>query len=350
MNNDETLIILTPGFPKDEADSTCLPMLQQFTRTLKELYPRLNIIVLSFQYPFFEKTYKWFDITVKSFAGRNKAGLSKLLLRKKIAAVLKDLHDANKIKGILSFWLGECALMGKRFADKYGIKHYCWIQGQDAKADNKYVKQIRPNANELIALSNFIQAEFEKNHSIKPQYVISPGIDPKSFIAPAVERDIDLLAAGSLIPLKQYDIFIEIIAEIKKDLPTIKAVLIGAGPEKEKLEKLIKKTGLQSSVTLTGELPHTEVLQHMQRAKIFLHPSSYEGFGMVCLEALAAGTKVISFVKPMNREISNWHIVQSKEEMKEKVLQILQHPDTNQSPSMPFLMNNSVKTIAALFE
>ena len=170
------------------------------------------------------------------------------------------------------------------------------------------------------------------------------------FLAPAVERDIDLLAAGSLIPLKQYDIFIEIIAEIKKELPTIKAVLIGAGTEKEKLQMIIKKTGLQSSVTLTGELSHIEVLEYMQRTKVFLHTSSYEGFGMVCLEALGAGANVISFVKPMNREISNWHIVQSKEEMKEKVLQILQHPDTNQSPSMPFLMNNSVKTIAALFE
>jgi glycosyltransferase involved in cell wall biosynthesis len=325
-------------------------MLQQFTRTLKELYPRLNIVVLSFQYPFFKETYKWFDITVKSFAGRNKGSLSKLLLRKKIGAVLKDLHDANKMKGILSFWLGECALVGKRFADKYAIKHYCWIQGQDAKAGNKYAKQIRPKADELIALSDFIQAEFEKNHSIKPQYVISPGIDPKLFLAPAVERDIDLLAAGSLIPLKQYDIFIEIIAEIKKDLPTIKAVLIGAGPEKEKLEKLIEKSALQSSVTLTGELPHTEVLQYMQRTKLFLHPSSYEGFGMVCLEALAAGAKVLSFVKPMNKEIKNWSIVQNKKEMKEKVLQILQYPDTNQLPSMPFLMTNSVKTIAALFE
>jgi glycosyltransferase involved in cell wall biosynthesis len=350
MNNDETLVILTPGFPKDEADSTCLPMLQQFTRMLKELYPRLNIVVLSFQYPFFKKTYKLFDITVKSFAGRNKGGLFKLLLRKKIGAVLKDLHDTNKIKGILSFWLGECALMGKRFADKYGIKHYCWIQGQDAKEGNKYVNQIKPKADELIALSDFLQTEFENNYGITPKYVIPPGVDPKLFIAPTVERNIDLLAAGSLIPLKQYDIFIEIIAEIKKEFQNIKAMLIGAGPEKEKMEMIIEKTGLQSSVTLTGELSHTEVLQHMQRTKIFLHPSSYEGFGMVCLEALGAGAKVLSFVKPMSKEIKNWSIVQNKKEMKEKVLQILQHPDINQSPSMPFLMNNSVKAIAALFE
>src|SRR5204863_7757195 len=117
MSNDETFVILTPGFTKDEADSTCIPMLQQFTRTLKELYPGVKIVVLSFQYPYFKKTYQWFGIPVTSFDGRNKGGLAKLFLRKKIYAVLKELLDTNKIKGILSLWLGECALVGKRFAD-----------------------------------------------------------------------------------------------------------------------------------------------------------------------------------------------------------------------------------------
>jgi len=43
---------------------------------------------------------------------------------------------------LLSFWYGECALVGKKFADKYSIKHYCWMWGQDAKKENKYVGQL----------------------------------------------------------------------------------------------------------------------------------------------------------------------------------------------------------------
>ena len=84
MSRDETLVILTPGFPENEADTTCMPMQQSLIRTLKKEYPELNIIVLSFQYPYFKKTYKWFDTTVISFDGRNKGGLRRLLLRKKI--------------------------------------------------------------------------------------------------------------------------------------------------------------------------------------------------------------------------------------------------------------------------
>jgi glycosyltransferase involved in cell wall biosynthesis len=350
MSKDETLVILTPGFPENEADSTCLPMQQSFIKSLKEIYPQLNIIILSFQYPYHKKKYNWFDMTVIPFGGRNKGGLSRLLLRKKINATLKEINRVNKITGLLSFWYNECALVGKRFADKNGIKHYCWILGQDARKENKYPGKIVPRAAELIALSNFVQDEFEKNHSIRPQHLIPPGIDPKQFTNSTKERNIDILAAGSLIPLKQYDIFIDVVAEIKKQLPGIKAMLIGNGPEKERLQSLISKSGLQSTITLAGELPHPEVLQLMQRTKLFLHPSSYEGFGVVCLEALYGGATVISFVKPINKDIKNWHFVKTKEEMKQKALEILQDSNTDHSSVLPFLMSDCAEAIIKLFD
>jgi glycosyltransferase involved in cell wall biosynthesis len=351
MNNEkETLVILTPGFPENEADSTCLPMQQQFVKSLKELYPLLNIIILSFQYPYLKKKYIWLDTTVISFDGRNKGGLQRLLLRQKLYSTLKKISKENKITGLLSFWYGECALVGKRFADKKGFKHYCWIMGQDARKDNKYPLKIQLRADELIALSDFLRDEFEKKHGLRPEYVIPFGTEAKQFNANTKERDIDILAAGSLIPLKQYDIFLEIVAEIKKQLPGIKAMLAGNGPEKDKLRTLIIKFGLQPAVTLTGELPHPEVLQLMQRTKVFLHPSSYEGFSGVCLEALSAGAQVISFCRAMNQEIEHWHIVRTKKEMKQKTLDFLQDPATGHFPVFPFLMSGSVKAVMRLFD
>ena len=56
MNDKQkTFVILTPGFAKDEADSTCIPTQQNFVRALKELYPQLNIIILAFDYPYIQK-------------------------------------------------------------------------------------------------------------------------------------------------------------------------------------------------------------------------------------------------------------------------------------------------------
>ena len=77
-----------------------------------------------------------------------------------------------------------------------------------------------------------------------------------------------------------------------------------------------------------GELPHEQVLALMQRSKILLHTSSYEGFGCVCAEALYARANVMSFCRPMKAEIEQWHIVTDRNEMKEKALDLLLNPST----------------------
>jgi glycosyltransferase involved in cell wall biosynthesis len=350
MGNKETLVILTPGFPESEADTTCLPMQQQFIRATKELYPQIEIVIIAFQYPYHQNEYKWFGIKVIPFGGRNKGGFSKLLLRNKIKSTLKKLYRENRIAGLFSFWYNECAFIGKKFADKYGLKHYCWILGQDARESNRYPKLIPPRADEPIALSDFIQNEFQRNHRIKPQFVIPPGIDETLFNNLSREKDIDILGVGSLIPLKQYDIFLEIIAEIKKQIPGVKALLVGKGPEKERLQSLISKFDLENNIQMTGELPYNEVLKLMQRAKVFLHPSSYEGFGCVCLEALYAGAHVISFCKPMNRDIRHWQVAKDKEAALSKALKILTNQFTKYEPVHEFSINNSVAAMIRLFE
>ena len=109
MNNEKTFILLTPGFPSSEGDTTCLPMQQSFVRNLKDMYPQIKIIVLSFQYPYHTNPYKWFDIPVIPFNGRNKGGLTKLLLRKQISRALRKINRESKTIGLFSFWYNECA-------------------------------------------------------------------------------------------------------------------------------------------------------------------------------------------------------------------------------------------------
>ncbi len=248
MNRDEKmLVVLTPGFPANEVDTTCLPMQQNLIRSLKEIYPGLNIIILSFQYPYFKKKYTWFNTTVISFDGRNKGGLARLLLRRKLNATLKEINTTHKITGLLSFWYGECALTGKRFADKNNLKHFCWILGQDAGKENKYPHLIPPKSDELIALSDFLQDEFEIHHGARPQYVIPAGIDAKQFNPVIEKKDIDILAAGSLIELKQYAIFLEVVAGIKKTNTSCKSCTRGEWSGKRKAANTYYKIRIGSN-------------------------------------------------------------------------------------------------------
>ena len=345
----KTLVILTPGFAKDESDTTCLPMHQSFIRSLNKLVPHLNIIILAFQYPYIRKTYKWYGNTIISFNGRNRGGITKLFLFQKWNAAIKKIHLDIKIDGLLSFWYAECALAGKRFADKCHVKHYCWMLGQDAKKGNKYVSLAKLKPDELIALSDSQQNEFEKNYGIRSLHVITPGVEAKEISFNDIKKDIDIIATGSLIPLKQYDIFIQVIAEIKRRIPLIKTVLIGDGPEKSRLQSLIESADLQSNIFLTGELPHPDVLQWMQRGKVFLHPSSYEGFSIACLEALWSGADVLSFVRPMNKEIENWYVLKNKEEMIQKAIEILISPKAEYKSIIPYTFEQTVEKFSKLF-
>jgi len=345
---EQTLVILTPGFPKDEQDSTCLPLQQNLLMEIKKQYPRLNIIVLSFQYPFVKKTYTWNGITVIAFNGQNKGGLPKLLIRYKVNTALQKIHKTTTINAVLSFWYGECAWLGKRFAAKSRVKHYCWLLGQDAKRNNKYPQKTNLQGNELLALSDFLQNEFERNYNIRPLHVVPPGINDEEYETIIPQKHIDILAAGSLITLKQYEIFIAVVAAVKKQQPNIKAVLIGDGPEKNKLQALIAMQGLEQNIKLAGALSHQQTLQQMQQAKIFLHPSSYEGFGMVNIEALYAGCQVISFCKPMLQDIAQWHIVSSQEGMFTKLMELLQDEHLKIEIICPFTIEDTAKKMMTI--
>jgi glycosyltransferase involved in cell wall biosynthesis len=346
----KTLIILSPGFPKDETDTTCLPFLQQFVLELVNQFPDLRILILAFDYPFVRREYFWNNIRVIPFNGWKKGRVIKLLTWKLIVGKIRKTAKENEVIGLLSLWCGACAYLGSRFSKRNGVRHFCWIQGQDAKKGNRYVSLINPLPDELIAISDFIQSEFEKNYSIKPGLVVPAGISPIELSTRNAARNIDILGAGSLIPLKQYHVFIEIVRQIKQYLPEVQAVLCGKGPEETLLRQLIAQYELQDNVRLAGELPHAEVLQFMNQSKVFLHPSSYEGFSIACMEALYAGSHVLSFVQSMHYPIEHWHIFETKEQMAEKARKLLSSPDTDYSAVKTFTVADSVQKIMQLFD
>lgn len=320
----QTLVVLTPAFPDDGPPTNWVTSQQLMVKSLKENYPHIQIIVLSFYHPYHDTAYHWNQVPVIPFNAMEYRKLKRLLLWQKIWRRLKKIRRENDLIGILSFWCGECALIGRYFGKRYHIKHRCWICGQDARESNKMVRLIKPPSEELIAMSASLANEFKKNHGIKVQRIIPNAIDrrqfPDSF---PVDRDIDILGAGSLEPLKRYSIFVAVVESLKKQRAGINAMICGDGPEKMKLVSLIESCGLTGNISLPGLVPHPELLQIMQRAKIFLHTSEYEGFSTVCLEALYAGAQVISFHDPGEGNIPNWHIVHSMEEMIAKARELL---------------------------
>jgi len=155
-----SLILLTPGFPENESDSTCLPWFQCFVRQLPISYPDLNIIIVSLQYPFQKRKYSWEGVPVYAMGGRNRSGIAKHLLRYNVHQQLKKLYEQESIIGIISLWYGEAARAAEKMAAKFQLPHFCWIAGQDARAGNPFPAQLKIPGERLIAVSDFIQEQF----------------------------------------------------------------------------------------------------------------------------------------------------------------------------------------------
>jgi glycosyltransferase involved in cell wall biosynthesis len=350
MNNrPRALVILSPAFAADENDSR-LPSQESLVRHFNRMYPSVRIIILTFHFPVRkDKEYDWYGNRVITFSGDMKGKLHSLLLWKSVWQELSRLQQAYRLAGIFSFFCSECAFIGHYFSRRHKLNHKIWVLGQDARKNNPQVRRIKPKPEELIVISDFLQREFEQNHRIKPAHIIPIGIDTSLFPTHAMRRNIDLLGAGSLIPLKQYDQLVAATAEIAGHYPGLRSVLLGNGPEETALQKQIGTLQLDQCLTMPGKQSRTDTLAYMQRSKIFLHPSAYEGLGMVCLEALYAGAHVISFCKPLDIYLEQWHVVSSKEEMAAKALALLQSPATSYNSALPYRMEETAMQLMQLF-
>ena len=97
------------------------------------------------------------------------------------------------------------------------------------------------------------------------------------------------IAVGRYIPLKRYDTLLRLWKQMPKDAVLL---LIGGGPEKEVYETIIKENDL-SNVILQDFHPFQELLQYYKSADLFVHPTSYDVWGLVINEAMACGLPVI---------------------------------------------------------
>jgi glycosyltransferase involved in cell wall biosynthesis len=102
-----------------------------------------------------------------------------------------------------------------------------------------------------------------------------------------------ILAAGRLSAEKGFDLGIEAFAKVAGRHTGWSLQILGEGPERENLEKLVQDRGLQHRVDLPGWISDPSPM--MRTADLFVLPSRYEGFPNALLEAMACGLPTISF-------------------------------------------------------
>ena len=189
--------------------------------------------------------------------------------------------------------------------------------------------------------------------------VIPDGIDFEGIqkIAPSTER-YDILYAGRLIKHKNVDVLIKAIDIAKKKMPDIKCGIIGDGPEKENLTKLMKDLNLEGNIEFLGFLEEAkDVIAYMKSSKVFVLPSTREGAGLVTLEANACGLPVITVNHEKNAAVEvvineeNGFICElSEEEIAKNILVAMEGKEDMESKCIEFSMEYDWNRMADLTE
>ncbi len=157
---------------------------------------------------------------------------------------------------------------------------------------NKLIRILRsiiyPLSDGMVVLSQY---DYDKYHNVKNKKIIFNPL----FIDDKVSstKDKIIISVGRLWKGKAYDIFLEALARIDKELlDDWNVYIIGEGPERQKLEAIVDKLGLVKTVKFLGVKKN--IVDYYQQASIFVSTSRSEGFPNTLSEALSLGCASIA--------------------------------------------------------
>ena len=203
----------------------------------------------------------------------------------------------------------SAAFMAKQILAKEGIRVpvITTLHGTDITLvgrDKTYSPVVTFSMNEsdaLTAVSNNLRDETYRNFRIEKEIVViynfvdvkrfnrKPIVAFKQVIAPNNERI--LLHASNFRKVKRVGDVVKVFTEINNEIPS-KLLFVGDGPERSHIEGLCRQSKAHNDIRFLGRQEQMEDI--LAISDLFLLPSEYESFGLVALEAMAAGVPVIS--------------------------------------------------------
>lgn len=199
------------------------------------------------------------------------------------------------------------AYLAKQILNSQAIKIITTLHGTDITlvgADHSFHRVIKftiEKSDGVTAVSTYLKQrtirEFDIQHDIR---VINNFVDParpdrsrnlcdRASFAPHGEKI--LMHASNFRPVKRVEDVVHIFVQVQARIPT-KLILIGDGPERPRIQQLVKELKLGADVLFLSEQDHLEPL--FLCADLFILPSEQESFGLTALEAMNCGVPVIA--------------------------------------------------------
>ncbi len=184
----------------------------------------------------------------------------------------------------------------------------------------------------VIYVSNEIKSRVKKIYGKTGQSacIIHNGIERATFTDLDTKDPNELVFVGRLHPVKGLESLIEAISMVDVD---VACTLIGDGPMRTEIEKLIQTKKLEHKIKLLGSLSHLEVMQMIRKSHALILPSFYETQGIVLMEANVQGIPVLaSNINGINEVVKHgfngllFEAGNSKD-MAHKITELFTHPE-----------------------
>jgi L-malate glycosyltransferase len=212
---------------------------------------------------------------------------------------------------IHSMFVIPSAPSGLILAKMFCIPHILSILGGDIYDPSKrlsphktillhaLVKKILMNADKVVGMSLDIIERATTYYNISRKIELIPHSIKRPLFAPKTREalgyspdDILLITVGRLIPRKGVH---DLIYAIQSQHENVKLLIIGDGPERQKLQELAASLRVSDRICFLGYVSEETKFQILNIADIYVSATCHEGFGLVFLEAMAVGLPIISY-------------------------------------------------------
>lgn len=170
------------------------------------------------------------------------------------------------------------------------------------------LRQYRKCSNNFIAISNHTANFFRRVLPLDLQRVevIYNAIDYKRFYKSEQSKlsadGIKLISIGSLGPRKNHLFLVKVMAQLRDAGIAAHLTILGEGKLRKEIESAIHAAGLQEKIALAGNVENVE--NYLHRSDIYVHSAAYEPFGLVLVEAMAAGLPCVMLDAMGNRDLA----------------------------------------------
>jgi D-inositol-3-phosphate glycosyltransferase len=242
----------------------------------------------------------------------------KILLLPEFIELVTEFVNVNQIDLIHAhYWLS--GLVAKEIKSKFGIpfiftahSYGKFIDEDSNRITSEY--EILSKADLVTSSSKFEYNFLNQNYETQEQKlrIVYPGVNVDLFKPTSTKKENTLLVVGRIQPQKGQINTLKLFHKLHMLSPDLKLNFVG-GPSgndgKEYLKTIeneIEQTGLKNNVQFLNSATQEQLINEYNKAKIVVHASQYETFGLIALEANACGVPVVSINQgPLKETIEN---------------------------------------------